>query len=106
MQATKMPWKKNSGMRCGTLTALCRRLKVGLDEILAEAARGRLSPLPIAANDLVDSPISHIATDRSQELDAALLELGKSAAALFVVRTSGSRLYFARGVTIALRRSQ
>ena len=71
------------------LTALCRRLKVGLDEILAEAARGADYSASVAANDLVDSPISHIATPLTvPELDAALLELGESAAALFVVRTS------------------
>jgi len=71
------------------LTALCRRLNVGLDEIVAEAARGEGYTASIAANDMVDSPISHIATPLSvPELDAALLELGKSAAALFVVRTS------------------
>lgn len=71
------------------LTALCRRLKVGLDEIIAEAACGEGYTASIAANDLVDSPISHIATPLTvPELDAALLELGKSAAELFVVRTS------------------
>lgn len=71
------------------LTALCRRLKVALNEILAEAARGEGYSASVAANDLVDSPISHIATPLTvPELDAALLELGESAAALFVVQTS------------------
>ena len=71
------------------LAALCRRLKVGLDEILAEASRGQNYSASVAANDLLDSPISHIATPLTVPgLDAALLELGEAAAALFAVRTS------------------
>ena len=70
-------------------TALCRRLKIPLDEILADAARGEDYSASVAANDLPDSPISHIATPLTvPALDAALLELGESAAALFSVRTS------------------
>ena len=71
------------------LTALCRRLKIRLDEILAEAARGKDFGASVAANDLVDSPISHIATPLTvPELDPALLELGEAAAAVFAIRTS------------------
>jgi NTP pyrophosphatase (non-canonical NTP hydrolase) len=85
------------------LTALCRRLKVGLDEMVAEAAKGEGYTASVAANDRVDSPISHIATPLTvPELDAALLELGKSAAALFVVRTSPNS---ARTVLIAFAAS-
>jgi hypothetical protein len=72
-------------------TALCRRLKIPLDLILGEAARGHGNGVVIAANDLVDNPISHIATPIAvPELDPALLELGEAAAALFAIRTSPS----------------
>src|SRR3984885_3409510 len=70
-------------------TALCRRLNVAMDEILAEAASGQGYSSPVAANDLIDSPISHVATPiAAPELDPALLQLGEAAAGLFVVRSS------------------
>jgi hypothetical protein len=69
--------------------ALCRRLNLRLDEILAEAAGGEDYVTSIAANDLLDSPISHVATPLTvPELDAALLQLGEAAAGLFVLRTT------------------
>src|SRR5271165_2752120 len=43
-------------------TALCRRLNLGMDGILAEAASGEDYSTQIAANDLVNGPISRIAT--------------------------------------------
>ena len=43
-------------------TALCRRLEIRVDEILAEAASGENYATSVAANDLLDSPISHVAT--------------------------------------------
>jgi NTP pyrophosphatase (non-canonical NTP hydrolase) len=71
------------------LTALCRRLNLRVDEILAEAAGGSAYEASIAANDLIDSPISHVATPLAvPELDPALLQLGEAAAKLFVLRTS------------------
>src|SRR5579863_2905581 len=71
------------------LTALCRRLHIPLDEILAEAASGEGYSTSIAANDLVDSPISHVATPLLvPELDTALLQLGEAAAGLFQLRTT------------------
>lgn len=71
------------------LTALCRRLKIPMADILAEAASGENYSTSIAANDLLDSPISHVATPLMvPELDAALLQLGEAAAGLFVLRTS------------------
>jgi len=71
------------------LTALCRRLKIRLDEILADASRQGSYNALVAANDLLDSPISQIATPLTvPELDSALFELGQAAAALFAVRTS------------------
>jgi len=71
------------------LTALCRRLNIRVDEILAEAANGSAYEASVAANDLIDSPISHVATPLAvPELDPALLQLGEAAAKLFVLRTS------------------
>jgi NTP pyrophosphatase (non-canonical NTP hydrolase) len=71
------------------LTALCRRLNIRVDEILAEAANGTGYEASVAANDLIDSPISHVATPLAvPELDPALLQLGEAAAKLFVLRTS------------------
>ncbi len=71
------------------LTALCRRLNIRLDEILAGTANAEHYATSIAANDLLDSPISHVATPLDvPELDAALLQLGEAAAGLFVLRNA------------------
>jgi hypothetical protein len=70
-------------------TALCRRLNARMDDILAEAASGEAYATLIAANDLVDGPISRIATPLTvPELDPALLLLGESAVSLFTLRSS------------------
>lgn len=70
-------------------TALCRRLNVRVDEVLAAAANGGRYETSIAANDLLGSPISHVATPLAvPALDAALLDLGETAVALFVLRES------------------
>jgi hypothetical protein len=77
------------GDALGYFTALCRRLNVAMDDILAEAASGQGYSSSVAANDLIDSPISHVASPiAAPELDPALLQLGEAAAALFVVRSS------------------
>jgi hypothetical protein len=71
-------------------TALCRRLNVRVDEILAAAASGEGYVSSVAANDLIESPISHVATPlAAPELDAALLQLGEAAAGLLAVRRAG-----------------
>ena len=68
-------------------TALCRRLKVRVDEVLAGAASGENYSTSIAANDLLDSPISRVATPLTvPELDSALLQMGEAAAGLFGLR--------------------
>ena len=70
-------------------TALCRRLNVPVNEILAAAASGEGYASSVAANDLIDSPISHVATPlASPELDPALLQLGEAATNLFSIRGS------------------
>jgi NTP pyrophosphatase (non-canonical NTP hydrolase) len=72
-------------------TALCRRLNIRLDEILAEAINEESYPTALAANDLVESPISHVASPKSNfDLDAALFKLGGAATSLFTLRTSST----------------
>jgi NTP pyrophosphatase (non-canonical NTP hydrolase) len=71
------------------LAALCRRLNVRVDDILADAAKGENYASSVAANDLLDAPVSHVATPlRVPGLDATLLQLGEAAADLFILRTS------------------
>jgi NTP pyrophosphatase (non-canonical NTP hydrolase) len=84
-------------------TALCRRLGAHMDDILAEAASGEAYTTLIAANDLVEGPISRIATPLSVPgLDPALMRLGESAASLFRLRDDGED---ARAVLTAFARS-
>jgi NTP pyrophosphatase (non-canonical NTP hydrolase) len=71
------------------LTALCRRLNLRVDEVLADAVTGESYTTSVAANDLLGSPISRVATPTAvPELDAALLQLGEAAAGLFALRIS------------------
>lgn len=71
------------------LTALCRRLDVRVDELFGEVTGGADYTTSVAANDLLQSPISHVATPLTVPgLDTALLQLGESAAGLLVFRTS------------------
>ncbi len=71
------------------LAALCRRLNLRLDEVFAEVAGGKEYASSVAANDLLKSPISHVATPITVPgLDAALLQLGEAATGLFALRTS------------------
>ena len=70
-------------------TALCRRLDIRMDEILSDAASGNDYSTLIAANDLIDGPISRIATPLTvPELDPALLALGEVTSNLFALRHS------------------
>lgn len=70
-------------------TALCRRLNTRMDDILSEAATGDEYSTLIAANDLVDGPISRIATPLTvPELDPALLVLGETTSSLLILRNS------------------
>jgi NTP pyrophosphatase (non-canonical NTP hydrolase) len=71
------------------LAALCRRLNLRVDEIFSEAAGSASYGASVAANDLVDSPISHVATPLAvPELDPALLQLGEAVTSLFALRNS------------------
>jgi NTP pyrophosphatase (non-canonical NTP hydrolase) len=68
-------------------TALCRRLNMRVDEILAKVASGEGYRSSITTNNPIESPISDVATPITvPELDAALLELGEAVAGLFILR--------------------
>jgi NTP pyrophosphatase (non-canonical NTP hydrolase) len=67
-------------------SAVCRRLEVSLPEVMAGAANGAEYVTSIAANDLVESPISHVATPiEVPELDRSLFELGEASTRLFAL---------------------
>jgi NTP pyrophosphatase (non-canonical NTP hydrolase) len=68
------------------LTALCRRLGVGVDEILAGASRNGNYRTLVAANDRIDGPLAEVSTALSvPSLEVALLELGKASADLLTI---------------------
>jgi NTP pyrophosphatase (non-canonical NTP hydrolase) len=93
------------------LTALCRRLNIRLDEILGDAANGNQYGMSIAANDLLESPLSRVATPLSVPgLDDSLLHLGEVAVGLFGLRNSradgrANLIAFANGYLRALTAS-
>jgi len=65
------------------LAALCRRLSIPLDELLAEAASGERFRKVGAASDMVEGAVAHVAMPLSiDSVDATLFKLGRSAAAL------------------------
>jgi NTP pyrophosphatase (non-canonical NTP hydrolase) len=92
-------------------TAICRRLNMRVDEILAEAAEREQYAISVAANDLIESPISRVATPLAvPELDAALLQLGEAAVGLFALRkyannASSSLAIFAQWYLRAIKAS-
>ena len=64
-------------------TALCRRLGIGVDTIISEAANQDGYSKSIAASDLLDGPVSHISSvSASSDLDKTFLNLGEATAAL------------------------
>lgn len=76
------------------LTALCRRLGFGVDAILSDAANGAGYGKAVAANDLIDSPVSHVSSVGAlPSLDEILLQLGKSAAALLEIKNADAQVY-------------
>jgi MazG C-terminal domain len=69
-------------------TALCRRLKIPVDQILGGGAADMAASC-IAENASFDGSLEVVATPLTVPgLDAALLQLGESATELFVLRTS------------------
>lgn len=73
-------------------TALCGRVGIRMDEILSDAATGNGYMTLIAANDLIDGPISRIATPLAvPELDPSLLALGEATSNLFALRHSAGK---------------
>lgn len=68
------------------LTALCRRLKIGVDEIFSDAIEKGEYASAVAASDIPDWPVA-VANRASavQELDPVLLKLGEAAAVLLSI---------------------
>ena len=70
-------------------TTLCRRLDIGVDTILSEAADQDGYSKVIAASDHLDGPISHISSvNEPSDLDKTLLNLGKATATLLGIERS------------------
>lgn len=68
-------------------TTLCRRLGIGVDTILSEAADRDGYSKVIAASDFPDSPVSHISSvNATSNLDKTLLKLGEATAALLGIQ--------------------
>lgn len=66
---------------------LCRRLGISLDAVFSGVANGDSFAKSLSANDLPQSPISHVATPLTvPALDAALLKMGDSVVGLFPLR--------------------
>ncbi|MFO1152780.1 MAG: nucleoside triphosphate pyrophosphohydrolase family protein [Rhodospirillales bacterium] len=75
------------------LTALCRRLNIGVEEVFSEAVKAGGYPENIAANDIIGQPISHVARAVSvPDLDTTLLKLGEALAALLSAQDASETL--------------
>jgi hypothetical protein len=75
-------------------TALCRRLGLGIDEIISDAANGDGYGNTVAANDHVERPVSYVSSVSAlPRLDETLLRLGKSAATLLEINNSDKHVY-------------
>ena len=71
---------------------LCRRLNYGIEEIFSNVTNDGGYKETIAASDLVDGPLSRIATaEGSPSLDGLLLELGDAAASLLSVKNRNKK---------------
>lgn len=71
------------------VSALCRRLRLRVDEVLAEAGGGQHHTSVVAANDDPDNSVCRVATPLAEpELDPALLQLGEAVTGLFGLRNS------------------
>jgi NTP pyrophosphatase (non-canonical NTP hydrolase) len=72
-------------------TALCRRLELGVDEVLSAATRNGKYQTVVAASDLLAGPISEVSTVVIvPPLDTTLLSLGQAAANLLSI-TAGDQ---------------
>ena len=68
-------------------TTLCRRLGIGVDTILSEAADQDGYSKAIAASDFPGSPVSRISSvNATSDLDKTLLNLGEATAALLGIQ--------------------
>lgn len=67
--------------------ALCRRLDLGIDDILSDATSAEGYSKTVATSDRRDGPVSHISSvDALSSLDETLLNLGEAAAALLGIK--------------------
>ena len=74
--------------------ALCRRLGVGVDSILSDAANQDGYDKTIAASDLLDGPVSHVSSVSTlPALEKTLLHLGEAAAALLGVSSADEQTH-------------
>ncbi len=65
------------------LTALCRRLKLSMEQVLSDAIRSEGYSAIVAAGDRPEAPISHLTLiGNLSPLEETLLDLGEAAAAL------------------------
>jgi NTP pyrophosphatase (non-canonical NTP hydrolase) len=90
------------------LTALCRRLRIPLDELFAEATDADHFMRLGSASDLVNGPFAHVIVPRTTcTLDEALFKLGRSAAALLGdLPTRAQIVCFTRDYLCALHAAQ
>lgn len=76
------------------LTALCRRVGLRVDEILAGVSDKENYKTLVAENDLFAGALPYVAVPQATpELDIALLHLGEATARLFILRTSKDRTH-------------
>jgi NTP pyrophosphatase (non-canonical NTP hydrolase) len=69
--------------------AVCKRLKIGMDEIFSEVLGKKDYITVIAASDISGWPLSNISKAKiSPELDATLLKLGAAAGDLLAIQTN------------------
>ncbi|MFZ5698389.1 MAG: nucleoside triphosphate pyrophosphohydrolase family protein [Pseudomonadota bacterium] len=87
------------------LAALCRRMRLPLEEVFSEAANHGNFKVVGAASDVVEGAFSHVAMPASTVIstDDALVQLGRSAAALLgITPTRADVIAFARAYLEAL----
>jgi hypothetical protein len=76
------------------LTALCRRVGLGIDVVLAGAADNGKYKLSIAASGLTVGPLSHVSSVAEMpDLDSVLLNLGRAAADLLSIALADSNAH-------------
>lgn len=68
------------------LAALATRLGINLVDIFSQAVQGENTTIIVAASDVIDAPLVHLSSLKvPDELDTALIELGKASAELLAL---------------------